>query len=373
MTTSDNKRCGNCGDDLCPHKTVTPDSLCEGWTPKPAPKYVAVKETTQWQPAERATQAIDQLVTPIQDNTKKTCGNCGEQGIGPLKKNQNCRPCHVNHDYRNWKPVSICADCTTPAIMCPNGNDPKEQVQTCNSKNITMPVEQNEKELAHTSCFGCEKYQVGAISRCNVRLCVDYDTGERKNYTPKPICSICGMIRCNLSVSDHLRFDEERKMRDANKQPVPVDNAKLDLVISRCKNHIPYPLEVGEQPPPLVLDKLCKTCGGDPSQHDMMCDGVEQPVITKTCANCYIKCYNFKYRKQGEDCCEHWSPEPIDELPVTSDDKLKTVTFKDVQAICNPQKTIGCNRSRSLLPASFAFLACKKENCREWENLNDTK
>ena len=304
------------------------------WIPKPA----FVKSA----PAERATQAIDQLTTrPVEqeathtdcvgcrwsingkldpgtlkcdscfDNCQKgsverknwtpkltpvqveprTCGNCGEQGIGPLKKNQNCRPCHVYHDYRNWKPLPKTTDCT----KC--GKEPKD------------------------NCF------VAQILPC-------------ENFIPKqpvPVCSICGMIGCRLSVSDHLRFDEERKLRDTNKQPV--DNAKLDAVISRCKNHIPYPLEVGEQP--LTLDKVCQTCGGDPAQHDMMCDGVEQPATTKTCGNCYIKCYNFKYRKQGEDCCEHWAPEPSPEdMAIAQDSELKTVTLEDVQAILEDRELV---------------------------------
>jgi hypothetical protein len=59
------------------------------------------------------------------------------------------------------QPAHICTDCTTPAILCPNANEPKDKVKECGSKNLKWPLEkgvgdggsQADEEAAHTSSF----------------------------------------------------------------------------------------------------------------------------------------------------------------------------------------------------------------------------
>ena len=73
----------------------------------------------------------------------------------------------------------ICADCTTPAILCPNANEPKGSVRNCAMKNYQRPLPQVEKEPAPIRekelCFDCD----------NQQDCEDYMHGRQQACTDK--------------------------------------------------------------------------------------------------------------------------------------------------------------------------------------------
>jgi len=71
--------------------------------------------------------------------------------------------------------VHVCEGCTTPALLCPNGNDPKDRLIDCYSKNLAPPVVQAGKDEGHTSCEN--KYE---MMRSWVKAVVDQADAQYK-------------------------------------------------------------------------------------------------------------------------------------------------------------------------------------------------
>jgi hypothetical protein len=82
----------------------------------------------------------------------------------------------------------ICAGCTTPAILCPNANEPKEHLQTCASKNLKWPMKEGvlaaingdpAKETGEmekrADCPTCQKFMSWKCSGYYVALCTGYE------------------------------------------------------------------------------------------------------------------------------------------------------------------------------------------------------
>ena len=155
---------------------------------------------------------------------------------------------------RRWVLVpaekSICTDCTTPAILCPQANEPKDKVKECGSKNAKMSAEKEvrcpscadardcghfsypenddcfvsvEKEPAHTSCVGCASGMIdGAPQECMTCFPWHDSTAERKNYTlapapaPKMILDIPACLALMIATLDRaINQSPYEKEKDA--------------------------------------------------------------------------------------------------------------------------------------------------------------
>jgi hypothetical protein len=83
---------------------------------------------------------------------------------------------------------SICSDCTTPAILCPNANEPKDKVKECAIKNDKMPVEKIKKNYStcakyHAKCSSNPRFEA-----CDCKSCNDY---VQKPVAKKPAHTSC--------------------------------------------------------------------------------------------------------------------------------------------------------------------------------------
>jgi hypothetical protein len=169
----------------------------------------------------------------------------------------------------------ICADCTTPAILCPNANEPKGSVRNCAMKNYQRPLPQVEKEPApkvadtlvifpaQCSCghIFLEKYMLpkpnenGEVGFCWCGFCKTrvpvfplkepapkvtddpkYNASDNRAIGWDKVYKTCCELGFEISFIQKERPDDGvctfiRSLADRAKQPVPVDAPQLPSVL----------------------------------------------------------------------------------------------------------------------------------------------
>ena len=114
---------------------------------------------------------------------------------------------NVRHGERVDRYPAICEGCTTPAILCPNGNEPKNQVVDCGSKNYTVPAPapKVEDEIVDALLEAAQ-----CLDDCLIRIYPEEFSQKHINAAAERFGENCGTIARIATIADKLRTLAQR-------------------------------------------------------------------------------------------------------------------------------------------------------------------